>query len=163
MDQCCESGSGSVRSVSFWAFRIRHYFYGSGSVIIKQKNKKKLDFYCYVSSFWLSIFKTDKSNKQKTFSSILKATDERAGSGFVSHWYGFAVLDRTKLTRIHKTEFTKCDIPVVHGTGTRSLCSLQEQDLQPVFLNFYIDINMWLCLQNTVFIPSFRQFDNFVR
>jgi hypothetical protein len=65
--QCCGSGyeSGSDGSICFWASRI--------PILLSSNNysKKNFDSYCFVTSFWLFIFKKmmkipSKSNKQKT-------------------------------------------------------------------------------------------------
>ncbi len=69
---------------------IRQYLYGSGSFHHQaKKSKKNLDFYCFVTSLWLFIFKDwwnifPKSKKQKylektqIFLDILKATNEKS-------------------------------------------------------------------------------------
>ncbi len=52
--QCCRSGSASI---SFWALGHRYgSVSGSGSFHSSPKNKKNLDFYCFVTSLWLFIF-----------------------------------------------------------------------------------------------------------
>ncbi len=74
------------------------YLHGSGSCkdpdpfINKQKTKKKLDFYCFVTSLWLFIceewckwtFKKDKHNKKNFLLASWSHWRKRSGSGAVS-------------------------------------------------------------------------------
>ncbi len=76
--QCCRFGSESG-STCFWASWIRIRIHVKGmdpdpdpdpSITKREKNKKKLDSYCFVTSFWPFIFKNDvqvpsESNKPK--------------------------------------------------------------------------------------------------
>jgi hypothetical protein len=50
--QCCGSGSGSTGSTCFWVSWIRIRILLS----LSKYSKKNLDFYCFVTSFWLFIF-----------------------------------------------------------------------------------------------------------
>ncbi len=97
LSQCC--GSGSVGSLSFRAsrIRIRHYWYGRIFPYSSKKSKKNLDFYCFVTSDFLStrtINVPSKSNNIKTYFLLAswKPLMKRAGSesGSQCQWYGSA-------------------------------------------------------------------------
>ncbi len=60
IEQCCGSGSGSVESVCFWAFRIRLSQVRLRLQILplsSKNSKKNVNFYCSVTSLLLFIFK----------------------------------------------------------------------------------------------------------
>ncbi len=83
--QCC--GSGSVGSVRFWASRIRIRIRQSqvririlpSSII---NSKKVLDFYCFVTSFWLFTSVPDPVADPYVFG------PPGSASGSASQWYG---------------------------------------------------------------------------
>jgi hypothetical protein len=88
---CSGSRSTSVGSVCFWAFwirtRIRNLFDPS---VNKKKKKKNLDFYCFVPSLWLFIFKEKKRCKctLTQIFGILKATYEKSRIRICYQRYG---------------------------------------------------------------------------
>ncbi len=57
--------------------------------IIKQKSKKNLDSYCFITFLWLFIFENY----------VLKVTDEN--SRILIHWSEVRLQIRTKMSRIH--------------------------------------------------------------
>ncbi len=81
-------------------------------LIIKQRSKKNLGFYCFVTWLWHFIFEEWckctvflKSKKHKTYFLLTswKLLMKRAGFRTVTQWYGYP--DPYKMSRIHSTDF----------------------------------------------------------
>ncbi len=117
--------------------------------ITKQNNKKKLDSYCFVTSFGLFIFEKlckcyvpSKSNKQKnsflnyfffaSWRSVTKIAGSESGTGSISQRHGFAS-GSGSTTKCHGSGILL--FSTVALKGTLSLCRKQQiSNLLPAFL-----------------------------
>ncbi len=110
---CCGSGSGFTASTWFWASWIRSRIRSRIRILLSfsKNNKKNLDFYCFVTSFWLFIFEkwckcvpSSKSNMKKNCSqkisfllaswkSMMKIAGSTLAPGSISQMHGSEDLD----------------------------------------------------------------------